>query len=345
MSTTPSRGWIPVLGRPTVNQNSTGAHEERAPTMVLIVPVMSVKNWLQQIPPIRKAVSMLDPRRRASSMFSASPSGTSTPDSEAETAVMEISDADRAAIVEGLTHAQAQAPGKNFASRSPSEPSRLPSPRENNSGVDWSFGRVGYNLVQESINESKSSQCGCYDHHHHHHQGHPGYPNHPEPRPDFERSTYVNGISWLLQGLPRDMDTDEVASLQRALPRTLSGAGPGVGLGLDGGDARFGQRPQGRSNIVHSILLSLLICMDACRRWATPQLVYYGGEFIRYEQEHHVGRKALNWAMFAATTGAAWLGQLGDGATGQMMQELLKYTVEGVTGALQEFAKTELANG
>ncbi|KAK3688573.1 hypothetical protein B0T22DRAFT_157952 [Podospora appendiculata] len=329
---TPSRGWIPVLGRPTANQNSTVALEERAPTMLLIVPVMSVKNWLQQIPPIRKAVSMLDPRRRASSTFPHSPSGTSTPDSEAETAVMEISDADRAAIVEGFTQPHPQASGKHFAPRSPPDASGLPSSQETTSGIDWNYGRVGLTLLQESANESKSSQCGCYDHRRHH----------PEPRPDFERSTYVNGLSWLLQGLPPDMDIDEVTSLQRALPLTL--AGTKSGSGLDDGDPRW-QQPSGSPNMVHSILLSLLIYMNEWRRWATPQIIYYSGEFIRYEQEHHVGRSVFTWAMYAVTTGAAKLGQLGDGATGQMMQEMLRYTVEGVTGALQEFAKTELGNG
>lgn len=68
-------------------------------------------------------------------------------------------------------------------------------------GIDRKFQRRGQELLRDSEAEAD--------------------PSNPDPNPAFERRAYLDGIAYLLQGLPRDLDEVEVNILRGSLPGPL----------------------------------------------------------------------------------------------------------------------------
>ncbi|KAL8399927.1 hypothetical protein RB594_000369 [Gaeumannomyces avenae] len=68
-------------------------------------------------------------------------------------------------------------------------------------GIDRKFQRRGRELLRDSEAEAD--------------------PSNPDPNPAFERRAYLDGIAYLLQGLPRDLDEVEVSILRGSLPDPL----------------------------------------------------------------------------------------------------------------------------
>ncbi|KAL8372052.1 hypothetical protein RB595_001715 [Gaeumannomyces hyphopodioides] len=68
-------------------------------------------------------------------------------------------------------------------------------------GIDRKFQRRGRELLRDSEAEAD--------------------PSNPDPNPAFERRAYLDGVAYLLQGLPRDLDEVEVSILRGSLPDPL----------------------------------------------------------------------------------------------------------------------------
>ncbi|KAL8380584.1 hypothetical protein RB595_005046 [Gaeumannomyces hyphopodioides] len=68
-------------------------------------------------------------------------------------------------------------------------------------GIDRKFQHRGRELLRDSEAEAD--------------------PANPDPNPVFERRAYLDGVAYLLQGLPRDLDESEVSILRGSLPDPL----------------------------------------------------------------------------------------------------------------------------
>lgn len=151
--------------------------------------------------------------------------------------------------------------------------------------------------------------------------------------PRFERTAYVDGVAYLLKGLPRDLDETEISLLQRSMP-------PCVGdRFLDEDEAASAASDATSKNVVHSGLLFMLIYVLACIRWAAPYILLFFSQLMRYEREYKVSENVLGTTMAGVTV---WLGvmrRFGDGVAGQVLSEAFDYTAEGVSGALKDFAR------
>jgi hypothetical protein len=152
----------------------------------------------------------------------------------------------------------------------------------------------------------------------------------------FERAAYIDGVAYMLKGLPRDLDETEVSVLRRSMPPALGDTTP---LALEGPEpSAWTERPTSR-NLVHSTCLFILVYASACMRWLMPYVLLFFSELMRYEREYKVSENILGTTVAGFTAGLGAMRKIGDGVAGQVLAEAFDYTAEGVSGALKDFAK------
>lgn len=192
------------------------------------------------------------------------------------------------------------------------------SPNNFPSGVSWRHASQGLDLIRNSYQESKRSASPDYD-------------------DGFERSSYVNGVRYLLDGLPDDMDESEVIALQSSMPGPLVES-----LEFPAGRHSRCRRNQEREplpspNLVHRITLLVLRCLQRWLDWAVPTACLIVAEMLRLEKEHHILKVLLEFAtVLLQACCAIWAS-----FAGQTTSRVLQYGVEGVEGAFREFRRPE----
>ncbi|KAK0643610.1 hypothetical protein B0T16DRAFT_186313 [Cercophora newfieldiana] len=254
---------------------------------------------------------------RSSIMSMSFPSRVSSPMSEAETEVVDIEGPDDAPLPEPVAYPAPRKFSSTISIRSSSTlSSRSASPKIHPSGVSWRHARQGIELITSSIEESKH----CAD---------PDYYNSA-----FERSSYVTGVRYLLDGLPEDLDESEVMFLHSSMP-------PPLVEGMDYPATRNSRvrrreqlEPQAPPNLVHKIMILVLTYLELGWNWAWPRALYLTGEIIRVERERQVLRVLLE----IATVVFMWVCSMWDSFAGQTASRALRYGTEGVEGAFKEFA-------
>ncbi|KAH8879696.1 hypothetical protein GQ53DRAFT_755785 [Thozetella sp. PMI_491] len=284
-------------------QGRVSMKEERVSIMMSVLPT-SIQNRLPRVPSIRKTISPVK-----IGYASSASSGTVTPESEGDE-VMDVARRDGPLITEAYeySHHREYPPGQDAAAQmSPS-------------GVGWRPGRQGLDLVLTAAQESKGRVAHNYD-------------------TAFERKTYVDGVAYLLSGLPQDLDRGELAILGRSLPpslaeRAIPDAHP---------RRRLSDAP-GQRNWVHSLLLFLLGYLLSWVRWAAPYVLLLISEAMRYEREYRVSENVLGTTMAGFSMGLAVVKRMGDGLAGQVLADAFEYAAQGVSGALKEFAEEEFTS-
>ncbi|KAK0715748.1 hypothetical protein B0H67DRAFT_645453 [Lasiosphaeris hirsuta] len=146
----------------------------------------------------------------------------------------------------------------------------------------------------------------------------------------FERAAYVDGVSYMLRGLPRDLDETELTVLRRSMPEPLADALPGSSKPR--GHTR---RPLREGNFVHNFLFNILMFLHVWICWATPHALYLAGTLMRFERTNKITEHVL--AAVVAAVNA--LRQIGDGIAGQVISDVCEYTTQGISAALKEFAQ------
>jgi len=157
------------------------------------------------------------------------------------------------------------------------------------------------------------------------------------PSPDydsaFERSSYVTGVRYLLDGLPEDLDESEVMFLQSSMPPTLIESFD-LPASRNSRLRRSEQRePQAPHNLIHRIMICVLTYLEMCWNWTWPRALFCLGEIMRVEREHQVVKIVLNMT----TTLFLALCNMWDTFAGQAASRVLRYGTEGVEGAFKEF--------
>ncbi|KAK4214880.1 hypothetical protein QBC37DRAFT_142147 [Rhypophila decipiens] len=356
-----STGWIPHIWKKTcIIQQDFRMEENTQMSIFYNVMPDSLRNRIPPIPSFRRKVS--GPRDAATtavpgatSSTCSSPavarattpttdkhavglfgspfsSGCTTPVSDAETAVMHMSEASSEADTDQQTtpdlDAFAFADARNLASSMSMLP---PAPENNDTGINWRCGAQGFGLVISSAQESRSRRSDDYN-------------------SCFERSSYIDGVQYMLQGLPRDLDPTEAAILRRSMPPALSdslsskdrhhshrklSSDPYV----DGTDKTFSRAVDDDRNLVHSLLLFVLIYMKNWMLWVMPYVLLLSGEVISFEREHNIAGMVLSKCMAGMSASLRAIKAMSHGPLGQYLGSVLEYFAEGVSGALQEFAK------
>ncbi|KAM7204494.1 hypothetical protein V8F20_003610 [Naviculisporaceae sp. PSN 640] len=349
-TTTSSSGWIPqILKKTVVHQDFRMEENTTQMSIVFNALPTSIQNRLPPIPSLRRRVTgrgavdriLTSPPLPSSpvdtSLSSGSPdkpsalfrspysSGRTTPLSDDETAVMDISESDteidqqseRSPTLDGFPFSDA----RNLASSM----SMLPGPATSDTGINWRCGAQGFGLVINSAQESRCRQSSNYN-------------------PCFERTSYIDGVQYMLQGLPRDLDPTEAAILRRSMPTILSESPPHYSQ--DDHHPEFDMDNQARPvspsedrNLIHSLLLFMLIYMKSWILWTMPYILLLSREVIQFEREHNVAGLVVNKCMAAMRASVQVVRAMSHGPLGQCVGSSLEYLAEGVSGALQEFAR------
>lgn len=161
----------------------------------------------------------------------------------------------------------------------------------------------------------------------------------------FERSAYITGVGYLLEGLPRDLDDNEVMLLQRSLPAPLaelldfrSDGAAGVANRGCRGQQQQHRRPPAQRNLVHVVVLNVLMWAQAWICWLLPHVLFLMGETMRLEREYNVTQTLLG----IATMWFNAIRSMSDGMAGQFVGDVFQYTTKGVEDALKDFADPEM---
>lgn len=308
MAPTTTQAWdrMPPLKKTVLHRKNLRVEEAESVSIMFSVLPSMLQNKLNRIPSIRKTVS-IGSIRHIRHVFS---SGTTTPLSEAETEVMDAEGTHQVSVSDGLTFSTTN----SFSSMI----STLPALGVNGaSGVDWRCGGQGVDLI---TNAGRESRCGIG----------------AEYNSPFERTAYVDGVSYMLRGLPRDLDETEVAVLRRSMPEPLADALPGSSMPRE-----HKRRPLREGNFVHNLLFNILMFLHVWICWAMPHALYLAGELMRFERANKITEHVLS----AVVTAVNALRRIGDGIAGQVISDVCEYMAQGISGALKEFAQEKSEPG
>lgn len=143
----------------------------------------------------------------------------------------------------------------------------------------------------------------------------------------FSRQLYIDGVSYLLHGLPSDLAEPEVLQLQVALPEALERPSEIEAIR---------RRPQDAS-ILHRTVAMMIIALCLFLRLAVPYVKYLLATAHSYEDTHHVARKLLSGSVTTLNSfGKRSMEIAGIAMENELVIRAVAYCVEGVCGGLNE---------
>jgi hypothetical protein len=162
----------------------------------------------------------------------------------------------------------------------------------------------------------------------------------PPPDAAFERRAYLDGVSYLLRGLPQDMDDTEVAVLRKALPPSVAE-----------GDLLRRQLVYPKSTTYNATNPSLLhkslraavarAIVWFCILW--PYILVFWKWAAAYEKRHRVSEQVMSQAMGVLSACGKWtagvyktFGSTGDGMVGQALADTVAWTVRDMVAGVSE---------
>ncbi|ROW09350.1 hypothetical protein VMCG_02541 [Cytospora schulzeri] len=210
---------------------------------------------------------------------------------------------------------------------------------QQNVGINRFCGLQGQLLVSNALSEGISSTA----------QGHPA-----SDRTD--RKAYVQGVSWLIHGLPEDLDQHERTELIRAMPAALLGEAyktspSGSRLSYPSSSPYHSRSSSDHRSLMHrtvqAVVAQLLIpfqlmwayliillgqAVQLERRYrVTEQVVRHSGEL-----GYTVGRRGVRLSEAIYSNGGARIGQLVTGAVTYTAEGLVRGISDGIREARTE---------
>lgn len=166
--------------------------------------------------------------------------------------------------------------------------------------------------------------------------------------PDFSRHLYIDGVSYLLRGLPHNLSPEETIRLQAAIPTEMVPPQQPVDRVVTRDQAPDHQVAQQEEDptllhrVVAMVVLQVFLLMSFL--WPYVQMTCRGA--YQYEREHHISEKLLNqsWTtanvlskntMAIVKTVCSW----NDGQVGVALEDMIFWWVHGVTGGLRDGVK------
>ncbi|KAG9844036.1 hypothetical protein KCU98_g7724, partial [Aureobasidium melanogenum] len=186
-------------------------------------------------------------------------------------------------------------------------------------GIQWEFARQGQSLLQ-------SSSC-------------------LSSNPDFSRQLYIDGVSYLLRGLPGNLSSEETIRLQAAMPSEMMPPQQPVDRAMIRDQAHANQVTQQEEDptLLHRVVAMAVLQVFLLFSFLWPYVQTTCRSVYQYEREHHISEKLLNqsWTtanvlskntMAMAKTVCSW----NDGQVGVALEDMIFWWVHGVTGGLRD---------
>ncbi|KAI9171168.1 ATP-dependent RNA helicase cyt-19 [Paramyrothecium foliicola] len=213
------------------------------------------------------------------------------------------------------------------SAKSPVPPLPPRSPRKGNaspartaSGIHWRFARLGIDLVQQFVGHGQAS----FD----------------DENSAFERKAYIDGLTYLLRGLPSDLEPCEIEQIRSALPAGTTM--PTSSVTVDEMPARRRSINQQRS-VLHRAVQATVIYVIFFFHFVLPYLLLCFKFLVRLERKHKVSERVvghgMNLANAAGRRGASFtetLCGMNDGKVGRALSELAAWTVDGVMRGISD---------
>ena len=168
---------------------------------------------------------------------------------------------------------------------------------------------AGFNLLQASIAESHGTA-----------------PN----SKTLSRQMYLDSLSYLLQGLPSDLNVQEVTLLQKSVPLEVqTPSQPGI------------QKPSAdsvkRPSMLHRGLASMIIVFCLVLRLFLPYIRFLISTAYRYERSYHVSEKLFATTMSATDSIGRKAIEIASTALGsELVLGTVAYCIDGVCGGVTE---------
>jgi hypothetical protein len=165
--------------------------------------------------------------------------------------------------------------------------------------------------------------------------------------PDFSRQLYIDAVSYLLRGLPRNLSVEEILRLQAAMPSDMmppQQSANGVVVQGQSHDNRVIQQED--PTILHRMVAVIVLQVFLLLSFLWPYIQTTCRGAYQYEREHHILEKTFNqsWitantlsrnTMIVARTVCSW----NDGQVGIALEDSIFWCVQGVTGGLRDGVK------
>ncbi|TIA39339.1 hypothetical protein D6C79_07668 [Aureobasidium pullulans] len=215
----------------------------------------------------------------------------------------------------------------NFQDTPPTSPRSLPLDtaifaNDERTGIKWEFGRQGLSLLQ-------GSSCLTSN-------------------PDFSRQLYIDGLSYLLRGLPHNLSNEETLRLKAAIPSEILPPPPPANGVLIRSPSQDHQpiQPDQDPTFLHRAVAMIVLQSFLLFSFLWPYIQSTCQATYHYERSHHISEKLLNqsWitanalsknTMTVARTVCSW----NDGQVGAALEDIVFWWVQGVTGGLRDGVK------
>ncbi|KAH8912533.1 hypothetical protein BR93DRAFT_82399 [Coniochaeta sp. PMI_546] len=321
MSYSPETCRPPMLRRRRTGQGepmSTAPEDQsmRRQTFSVILSVLPL-SIQSRLPPMLSRPTTPSDGYADKAWNSSASSGATTPFTEAD---FLIDDEDR--LVETMDFAAGRT---DMLSRSDLGALQRPAP---GSGIEWRCGLPGLKLLISAVDESKnaavlrSGQVSSHD-------------------ATFERRAYLDGVSYLLRGLPQDLDETEVSILRRALPPSVAGTQTDArGQLVYPGHPRHAY---GKPSVLHKSLRAVVAraIMWCCILW--PYVLFLLKSAAAFEKKHKVSEQVVAQGMALATSFGKWAVSIseaicsrGDGKVGRALADTVAWAVHDMVAGVSE---------
>lgn len=156
----------------------------------------------------------------------------------------------------------------------------------------------------------------------------------------FERKAYVDGITYLLKGLPHDLDGTEVRQMRSALPAELavSEASAPRSTNVAAQPVQFGQR-----SLLHRSVQTVVLNLVLLLHFLLPYCMLLVKQGARLERKYKVteqvvscGRGLVNAIGRHSVSFTESMSEFNDGRVGQSLLEALAWTVNGVSQGISD---------
>lgn len=161
----------------------------------------------------------------------------------------------------------------------------------------------------------------------------------------FERRAYLDGLSYLLQGLPRDLDASEAAVLRKALPSVMSESLSSSSNGSSPRPQMFFSR-QGDDGTPTLLQRGMKVVVATAIAWfciVWPYVLLLLKLGAHYERKYKVSEQLLGRGIVLANAlgkksvaVSQVIGKMGDGMVGHVLNGAVAWTVHGVASGISE---------
>jgi hypothetical protein len=167
-----------------------------------------------------------------------------------------------------------------------------------------------------------------------------GQPANDDENSAFERKAYIDGLTYLLRGLPGDLAPYEIDQVRSALPANLGLLGS-LGALDSSSDARA--RTAQQRSILHRAVQAAVIYLIFFFHFVLPYLLLCFKFVVRLERKHKISERlvgrSMDFATAAGRRGASLTESvfgMNDGKVGRALSDLAAWTVDGVTRGISD---------